>query len=64
MSESVQTAIVALLVIGAAAATVLRMRKQGAGGSTCAKCSGCGSEDPACVRGLREKLGQRPSPHP
>lgn len=63
MSESVQTSIVALLVIGAAGWTLWRFRKQGAGSSTCAKCSGCGSDDPACVRGLREKLAQRPTPN-
>jgi len=56
MSETVQSLLVALLVGGAAVASLLRLRSQGAGSSSCSKCSGCGSEDPACVRELTAKL--------
>jgi hypothetical protein len=62
MSETVQSALVALLVIGAAVASLLRLRRQGAGSSSCSKCSGCGSEDPACVRELSAKFRSNAPP--
>ena len=62
MSETVQSLLVALLVVGAAVASLLRLRSQGAGSSSCSKCSGCGSEDPACVRELTAKLRSNPPP--
>jgi hypothetical protein len=62
MSETVQSILVALLVAGAAIASVLRLRRQGAGSSSCSKCSGCGSDDPACVRELTAKLRSNAPP--
>jgi len=62
MSETVQSLLVALLVVGAAVVSLLRLRSQGAGSSSCSKCSGCGSEDPACVRELTAKLGSKAPP--
>jgi hypothetical protein len=62
MSDTVQSALVALLVVGAAVASLLRLRRQGAGSSSCSKCSGCGSEDPACVRELTAKLRSNAPP--
>lgn len=62
MTETVQSALVALLVVGAAVASLLRLRRQGAGSSSCSKCSGCGSEDPACVRELTAKLRSNAPP--
>jgi hypothetical protein len=62
MSETVQTILVALLIAGAAVASLLRLRSQGAGSSSCSKCSGCGSEDPACVRELTAKFRSNAPP--
>jgi hypothetical protein len=62
MTETVQSGLVALLVVGAAVASLLRLRSQGAGSSSCSKCSGCGSEDPACVRELTAKLRSNATP--
>ena len=62
MSETVQTILVALLIAGAAVASLLRLRSHGAGSSSCSKCSGCGSEDPACVRELTAKLRSNAPP--
>ncbi len=62
MTETVQSALVALLVVGAAVASLLRLRRQGAGSSSCSKCGGCGSEDPACVRELTAKLRSNAPP--
>lgn len=62
MTETVQSGLVALLVVGAAVASLLRLRRQGAGSSSCSKCSGCGSEDPACVRELNAKFRSNAPP--
>lgn len=59
MSEQAQTLVIVLLVGAAALGLAWRLRRQGAGSSTCAKCSGCGSDDPACVRALRDSVAAR-----
>ncbi len=41
MSETVQSLLVALLVGGAAVASLLRLRSQGAGSSSCSKVVNC-----------------------